>query len=84
MQVFALVWGIVVFVLFCVGLVPCLGWLNWGTIPLGMVGVVLSAVAMSRAGREGQSTGPALVGLILSLIAVVVGAIRLALGAGIV
>ena len=84
MQVFALVWGIVVFAAFCVALIPCLGWLNWVTIPLGIVGVVLGAVALSRAGREGQSTGPALAGLILSLIAVVVGAIRLALGSGIV
>ncbi|HEY7530485.1 MAG TPA: hypothetical protein VIC56_07410 [Gemmatimonadota bacterium] len=82
MQVLALVWGLVVFAGFCVGLVPCLGWLNWGTIPLGIVGVVLGAVAMSRANRERQPTGPALAGLLLSLVAVVLGSMRLVLGGG--
>ena len=78
MGILALIWGILAFLLFALALLPCLGWLNWLNIPFAVVGVIVSIVAMARA-RSG-ALGPAVGGLILSLCAVVVGFVRLALG----
>lgn len=78
MGVLALVWGIAAFLFFVLALLPCLGWLNWLNIPFAVVGVILSIVAMAKA-RPGAQ-GAAIGGLVLSLCAVVVGFLRLALG----
>lgn len=78
MGVLALVWGIVAFLFFVLALLPCLGWLNWLNIPFAVVGVILSIVAMAKA-RPGEQ-GPPIGGLILSLCAVVIGFLRLAMG----
>ncbi len=82
MQTLALVWGIVAFVGFLVGMLPCLGWMNWLNIPISIIGVVISVVAMAKAG-EG-SKGKAVAGLVLSITAVAIGAIRLLMGGGVV
>ena len=71
MPTLALVWGILAFAGFCVALIPCLGWMNWVTIPLGLIGVVIAVAAISGASSRGQSAGPAVAGLVLSSIAVV-------------
>ena len=83
MPMLALIWGIVSFVGFCIALLPCVGWLNWVTIPFAMIGVVLGLVALARAGRERQPQGPAIAGLVLSGTAVLLGTVRLMLGGGI-
>lgn len=83
MQTVALIWGIVVFVWFCVALIPCLGWLNWVTIPFGTIGAVLGIVAMTRANAERRPAGPALAGLVLSAVALSLGMVRLLLGGGV-
>jgi hypothetical protein len=80
----ALVWGILAFTGFVVGLIPCLGWVNWINIPFGIAGVVIAIVAMSQASAERRPPGPAIGGLVLSLTAVVIGMIRLVLGGGLV
>ncbi len=82
MQVLALVWGILAFVGFLFALLPCLGALNWVNIPMAIIGVGLSIVAMVKAG-EGPK-GKAVAGLILSIVAVAIGAIRLLVGGGVV
>jgi hypothetical protein len=86
----AFIWGIVTFLGFCLGLIPCLGWLNWLTIPLGIGGVIIgilaTAQASGRARRDaggGQAPGRAIAGLVLSAIAVAFGSIRLLLGGGV-
>jgi hypothetical protein len=78
----ALVWGILAFLGFLLGLVPCLGWLNWFNIPFAIVGVVIGIVALSQAGAQHRPVGPAILGLVLSVTAVVIGVARLALGGG--
>lgn len=83
MSVLALVWGILAFVGFCVGLLPCVGALNWINIPFAVIGVVISIVGMSKASQSGEPKGQAIAGLILSLIAVVVGLGRLIMGGGV-
>lgn len=82
MQVLALVWGILAFVGFLFAMLPCLGWLNWVNIPMAIIGVGLSIVAMVKAG-EGPK-GKAVAGLILSIVAVAIGAVRLLVGGGVV
>lgn len=80
----ALVWGILAFLGFLLGLIPCLGWINWVNIPFAIVGVVIGIVALSQAGARNRPVGPAIGGLILSVTAVVIGMIRLVLGGGLV
>jgi hypothetical protein len=79
----ALLWGIAAFVAFAIGLIPCLGWLNWIGVPFGAIGVVLGIVAMGRARGAGQPPGAAIAGLVLSAVAACLGLFRLVLGGGI-
>lgn len=83
MRMVSLIWGIVAFLIFCLGLIPCLGWLNWFNIPMALIGIVISAIALGRTRGGEQSTAPAVIGLVLSLIAVCVGGVRLLLGGGV-
>lgn len=78
MQLIALIWGILAIIGFGVAFLPCLGSLNWLNIPFSIVGLIVSAIAMGQAppGRRGT----ALTGLILCIIAVVIGFVRLAAG----
>ncbi|MGC8792375.1 MAG: hypothetical protein ACP5U2_03170 [Bryobacteraceae bacterium] len=77
MQVLCLVWGILALLGMFVGFFPCLGALNWINIPFSAVGLVLSIVALvtSRDPRK----GPAVAGLVMCTLAVVLGALRLIL-----
>lgn len=82
MAILALVWGILAFLGFIVGMVPCLGAFNWLNIPFAVVGAIIGAVARSKT-PQGQSNTMATAGLVLSLIAIVIGVVRLMLGGGI-
>jgi hypothetical protein len=64
-----------------VGFFPCLGSLNWLNIPFSAVGVVIGIVAVVSAPPGNRAAGTA--GLVMCGIATVLGAIRLALGGGI-
>jgi hypothetical protein len=64
--------GVLVLLLTLIGFIPFLGWLNWLTIPLGIVGLALGALSSSNMGRN------------LNLILIIVCAIRLFLGGGII
>lgn len=55
-----------------VAFVPFLGWLNWAVIPVGIVGAALGALSSSNTGRN------------FNLVLVVIFALRLMLGGGIV
>ena len=80
MQVLSLAWGILALLGFMVAFIPCLGSLNWLNIPFAAVGLVvsLSAFAMGTPGRRSASV----VGIILCLLAILIGAKRLVLGGG--
>jgi hypothetical protein len=78
MQMLALVWGILAMAGFAVGMIPCLGSLNWINIPFAIIGVIVSLLARSSAPAYGR--GPANVGLVLNVIAAVIGFVRLKAG----
>ena len=81
MQTVDLIWGILSLLMVAVGLVPFLGMTNWFNVPFAGLGAILCGIALVRAGR--QSKGAGIAGLICCLTALIVGAVRLVLGAGI-
>lgn len=82
MQVLSLLWGILAFIGVIIAFFPCLGALNWLTIPFAGFGLLLSiiAVATGQPGRKGSGVA----GLILCGAAIFIGIIRLVMGGGVV
>ena len=64
--------GIVALLCTAVAFIPLLGWANWLIIPLAVVGAGIGQLSPSKTGRN------------LNLIVIVIGAIRLSLGGGII
>ena len=81
MQLLALVWGILALVGMVIGIIPCLGALNWLNIPFAALGIVIGFIALQRPPPERKKM--ATTGTILSAIAAVVGLYRLMLGGGV-
>jgi hypothetical protein len=81
MQVLALVWGILALIGMIVAFFPCLGSLNWLNIPFAAVGLIIGIIALASA--RTNDSGAAKVGVVCCAIAVLIGTLRLALGAGI-
>lgn len=81
MQIISLVWGVCALLGFLVAFIPCLGSLNWLNIPFSAVGLVFSLVAFA-AGTPGRRAF-SVVGIILCIIGVLIGAKRLVAGGGI-
>ncbi|HQP36713.1 MAG TPA: hypothetical protein PLI95_16115 [Polyangiaceae bacterium] len=77
----ALIVGIVAGCLCIVGLIPCLGWVNYFTLFAAAAGKVLAIVGLISE-KDSRNHTNAIIGLVISLVALVVGSIRLALGAG--
>src|SRR6202171_4694244 len=73
--------GIIVISLMVIGLIPCLGWLNYITLLLGFITVIISIVAVSGA-KSIAAKNSALIGLTFALIAGFVGFLRLLIGGG--
>jgi hypothetical protein len=71
MKFISALWGIVAMLLFIVGFIPMLGWLNWVNIPFAALGLIISSLS-------GASTGKT-----LNAVAVFAGLIRLFWGGGI-
>ena len=82
MGLISVLWGIVAMVLMFFGLVPLLGWSNWLVIPFAGVGAIIAAIGIALTSREKR--GRAKAGLILNAIVIVVAAIRLSMGGGII
>jgi hypothetical protein len=80
MGLISLIWGIAMLLWMMLALIPLLGIMNWLVIPFAAVGAVIAAlgVAMSRDGHRGRAKA----GLLLNVAVMVVAAIRLALGGG--
>jgi hypothetical protein len=79
MQILSLVWGILAILGLGVGIIPCLGSLNWINIPFAAIGLVIGIVAKSKPGNSGAAT----IGIVLNAMAVAFGIFRLILGGGI-
>ena len=62
-----------------IGLIPFLGWLNWfTTLPLAAVGLLINIIALIRFRKL-----LAIIGIVICLVAFVIGAARLFIGCGI-
>lgn len=72
LNIVSIVIGLLVLVLTLVAFIPLLGWLNWLVIPIAIVGAAIGALSSGKAGRN------------LNLVLIVVGAIRLSIGGGII
>lgn len=64
--------GLLTLVLGLVAFIPLLGWMNWFVIPIGIVGAVIGMLSSSTSGRN------------LNIVLVIVFALRLSLGGGII
>ena len=68
----SLVIGVVALLCAAVAFLPLLGWANWLIIPLAVIGAGVGAMSQSKSGRN------------LNIFVIVVGALRLMLGGGII
>lgn len=82
LQTTAMVIGIVCASLMLIGLIPCLGWINWFVLLVGGVNKILSIIAVFTTQNQ-SARNKAIIGLILTIIALFIGSIRLILGSGI-
>lgn len=82
MGLISLIWGIVAMAWMVVALIPLLGWGNWFLIPFAAVGAVVAAIgiAVTRPGNRGRAK----TGLVLNGLVIVVAAVRLMLGGGLI
>jgi hypothetical protein len=67
----SLIIGAVALVCAAIAFIPLLGWANWLIIPLAVIGAGIGAVSNSTSGRN------------LNLVVILIGAVRLMLGGGI-
>ncbi|HEY93423.1 MAG TPA: hypothetical protein G4O15_00600 [Dehalococcoidia bacterium] len=80
MQVVALIFSILAVTGMFFGFLPFLGWMNWGVIPVAIIGFILSIIALATSKKD---RGMAIAGLVMCPIAIIVGSIRLFIGGGI-
>jgi hypothetical protein len=73
--------GVVAFSMMLAGLIPCLGWLNWFTIPFSFLTFIVCVVAAASANYS-VTRNKAVIGLILAMVAGVIGTVRLLMGGG--
>ena len=81
MQALALAWGVLSVLGMVVGIIPCLGALNWLNIPFAGLGLIVGGIALANA--EESNRGPSIAGLVLCASAMIIGLLRLGLGGGI-
>jgi hypothetical protein len=82
MGLISLLWGIVAMLWLVLAFIPLLGWGNWFLIPFAVVGAIVAAIGIMI--THSSKRGRAKAGLVLNAIAIVVGAIRLSLGGGLI
>ncbi|GAB3382231.1 hypothetical protein [Lysobacter fragariae] len=82
MGVISLLWGIVAMCWMVLALIPVIGITNWLLIPFAAVGAVIAAIGIALTSREKR--GRAKAGLVLNGIVIVVAAIRLSMGGGLI
>ncbi len=82
MGVLSVVWGIFALFWMVLSLIPLLGWGNWFMIPFAVVGAIIGAAGMLLSRPENR--GRARTGLLLNVVAIVVGTVRLSIGGGII
>ena len=80
MGLISVIWGIVALLWMLLAFIPLLGWGNWFMIPFAAIGAIIGAIGMlfSRA----ENRGRARTGLVLNVVAIIVGVVRLSIGGG--
>ena len=81
MKLIGFVLGLVSLIIFAVALIPLLGWLNWISIPSAIIGLIFSVIGVFIPLPPKRL---AIAGIIMCLIVIVLGAIRLKIGCGII
>lgn len=82
MGLISLLWGIVAICWMVLALIPLVGITNWLLIPFAAIGAVIAAIGIVFTRTEKR--GRAKAGLVLNGIVIVVAAIRLSLGGGLI
>ncbi|MBN8585195.1 MAG: hypothetical protein J0M37_08870 [Ignavibacteria bacterium] len=76
-----LIIGIIVIIAMVIGFIPCLGWTFWVTLPVAIVGLILSLIGLLQDDVYArQNRHLAGIGLALNLITLVFGFFRWAAG----
>ena len=81
MQILALVWGILAVVVMLLAMTPCLGAVNWINIPFSLLGLIISVISLVVGKPEKKGLGIA--GIVLCVLATIIGVIRLVAGGGV-
>ena len=71
MRILGTLWGIISLIIMLVAFLPLLGWLNWVSIPIAVLGLIFSSIVNSRNGKT------------MCIVAIIAGLLRLMLGGGI-
>lgn len=71
MNLLSILIGVLALIGALIGFIPLLGWLNWGVIPLAVLGLIFGLIARENTGRN------------VNLVVLVLAVVRLALGGGI-
>ena len=82
MGLISLLWGIVALCWMVLALIPIIGITNWLLIPFAAVGAAIAAIGILFTRSEHR--GRAKAGLVLNGIVIVVAAIRLSMGGGLI
>ena len=72
LNLLAFIFGIVSLIIVIPATIPFLGWANWLALPLIVVGIILGALSSSDSGRN------------FCLVVLLIAAVRLTLGGGII
>ena len=83
MGIISLLWGVAAGFGMVIGMIPCLGWLNWLVIPFTFGGLVFSIVAVILSSRDNRPSGAAIAGLVICAIVGALATMRLVLGGGV-
>ncbi len=82
MGLLSLLWGVVSICWMIIAFIPLLGWGNWFMIPFAGLGAILAGIAFAVTNPANR--GRAKAGIILNVVALIVGVIRLQMGGGII
>ena len=80
--------GIFAFAIFILALIPCLGWMNWISLPLALTGCVLNAITVMKVALMGSNDTSgdiiaSVIGFMLCIGVLILGPIRLFFGGGV-